>query len=187
MDFEVFWCKIKLRVYLLCLFCFQHTFVETKATKTFSEEKVMFFLLTFLCFPSPTSHVGNPWGYRYRHGKYINMQYWDFRCPHLFFAPKGLLCRAVKKIVFVRAYIRVTTWVTKSARARIGTTFWNTCEGTVKFNCSETDHLGSGEENEKSLTWNLLCETCVPWCWVRSHHWLLCTVLPPQVGAYRKF
>ena len=26
-------------------------------------------------------------------------------------------------------------------RAPIGTTFWNICEGPVKFNCSKTDHL----------------------------------------------
>ena len=46
MDFEVFWCKIKLRVCLLCFFSFQHTFVETKATKTFSEVKSCVFSLS---------------------------------------------------------------------------------------------------------------------------------------------
>ena len=51
MDFEVFWCKIKLRVCLLCFFSFQHTFVETKATKTFSEVKSCVFLLVFLSAP----------------------------------------------------------------------------------------------------------------------------------------
>ena len=39
MDFEVFWCKKKLRVCLFCFFCFQYTFVELKAPKTFSEVK----------------------------------------------------------------------------------------------------------------------------------------------------
>ena len=34
-------------------------------------------------------------------------------------------------------------------QARIGTTFWNVCEGPVKFNCSETDHLRSGEETTR--------------------------------------
>ena len=46
MDFEVFWCKIKLRVCLFCSVCFQHTFVETKATKTFSEVKSCVFSLS---------------------------------------------------------------------------------------------------------------------------------------------
>ena len=35
--FDDFWCKMKLRVCLFCFCCFQHTFVESKTTKTFSE------------------------------------------------------------------------------------------------------------------------------------------------------
>ena len=51
--------------------------------------------------------------------------------------------------MFVRAYIHPA--VTKSPLDRIGTTFWNVCEGTVKFNCSETDQLRSGEGTTRDL------------------------------------
>ena len=60
---------------------------------------------------------------------------------------QGLLCRAVKKIVFVCASFH--TMSRNQEQARIGTTFWNVCEGPVKFNCSETDHLRSGEEERR--------------------------------------
>ena len=39
MDFDNCWCKMKLRVCLFCFCCFQHTFVESSTTKTFSEVK----------------------------------------------------------------------------------------------------------------------------------------------------
>ena len=39
MDFDVFWCKMKLRVCLFPFRCFQHTFVESRITKTLSEIK----------------------------------------------------------------------------------------------------------------------------------------------------
>ena len=43
--FWCFWCKTKLRVCLFRFFCFQHTFVETKATRTASEVKSCVFSL----------------------------------------------------------------------------------------------------------------------------------------------
>ena len=45
MDFDDFWCKLKLRVCLFCFCYFQHTFVESKTTKTFSEVKSVVFTL----------------------------------------------------------------------------------------------------------------------------------------------
>ena len=45
MDFDDFWCKMKLRVCLFCFRCFQYTFVEPKTTKTFSEVKSSVFSL----------------------------------------------------------------------------------------------------------------------------------------------
>ena len=48
MDFDVFLCKLKLRVCLFCFYCFQHTFIELKITKTFSEVKNVVFPLSKL-------------------------------------------------------------------------------------------------------------------------------------------
>ena len=45
MDFDDFWCKMKLRVCLFCFCCFQHTFPESKTTKSFSEVKSVVFSL----------------------------------------------------------------------------------------------------------------------------------------------
>ena len=45
MDLDDFWCKMKLRVWLFCFRCFQHTFVESKTTKTFREVKSVVFSL----------------------------------------------------------------------------------------------------------------------------------------------
>ena len=45
MDFDDFWCKMKLRVCLFCFCCFQHTFAESKTTKSFSEVKSVVFSL----------------------------------------------------------------------------------------------------------------------------------------------
>ena len=45
MDFDDFWCKMKLRVCLFCFHCFQHTFVEPKTTNTFREVKSSVFSL----------------------------------------------------------------------------------------------------------------------------------------------
>ena len=57
------------------------------------------------------------------------------------------MCRAVKIIMFVCPSIHPCIHPSRNRhRAPIGTTFWNICEGPVKFNCSETDHLRSGEE-----------------------------------------
>ena len=45
MNFDDFWCKMKLRVCLFCFCCFQHTFAESKTTKSFSEVKSVVFSL----------------------------------------------------------------------------------------------------------------------------------------------
>ena len=46
MDFGNCWCKMKLRVCLFSFCCFQHTFVGSRTTKTFSETKSCVFLLS---------------------------------------------------------------------------------------------------------------------------------------------
>ena len=48
MNFDVSWCKLKLRVCLFRFYCFQHTFVKSKTPKTFSEVKNVVFSLTKL-------------------------------------------------------------------------------------------------------------------------------------------
>ena len=45
MDFDDFWCKMKLRACLFRFCCFQHTFALLKTTKTFSEVKSVGFPL----------------------------------------------------------------------------------------------------------------------------------------------
>ena len=46
MDFDDFWCKMKLRVCLFSFPCFQHTFVESRIVKTLSETKSSVFSLS---------------------------------------------------------------------------------------------------------------------------------------------
>ena len=80
------------------------------------------------------------------------------------FAPKGLLCRAVKKIVFVRPYVH--TCVTKLARARIGTTFWNIPQLMLKFGGPKTDPFRSRREDDcVSMVFELFDVTCGGHVW----------------------
>ena len=122
-----FWCFLvqnKVESLLVLFLLFQAHFCWDESNENVQwSKKLRFFLLTFLCSPSPTSHVGNPWGHRYRYGKYRNMQYWDIPSPHFFlvtFQVGGLQVSAQTEHSAMWS-----SWAKKSSqRTRNGNAYW---------------------------------------------------------------